>query len=41
MPEVAWAQLLPLSGLYLVLGIWGFDYARRREQRARSRWRTC
>ena len=30
MPEVAWAQLLPLSGLYLALGIWGFDYARRR-----------
>jgi signal transduction histidine kinase len=30
MPEVAWAQLLPLSGLYLVLGISGFDYARRR-----------
>jgi signal transduction histidine kinase len=30
MPEVAWLQLLPLSALYLVLGIWGFDYARRR-----------
>lgn len=30
MPEVAWAQLLPLSALYLALGIWGFDYARRR-----------
>jgi signal transduction histidine kinase len=30
MREVAWAQLLPLSGLYLVLGITGFDYARRR-----------
>ena len=30
MPGVAWAQLLPLSVLYLALGIWGFDYARRR-----------
>src|SRR5262249_12578128 len=30
MHEVAWAQLLPLSALYLVLGIWGFDFARRR-----------
>jgi hypothetical protein len=30
MREVAWPQLLPLSSLYLVLGIWGFDYARRR-----------
>jgi signal transduction histidine kinase len=30
MQAVAWAQLLPLSGLYLVLGIAGFDYARRR-----------
>jgi hypothetical protein len=30
MPDVLWAQLLPLSVLYLVLGIWGFDYARRR-----------
>jgi len=30
MPEVSWAQLLPLSLLYLALGIWGFDYARRR-----------
>jgi signal transduction histidine kinase len=30
MPEVAWALLLPLSLLYLALGIWGFDYARRR-----------
>ena len=29
MPEVSWAQLLPLSVLYLALGIWGFDYARR------------
>ncbi len=28
--EISWAQLLPLSGLYLLLGIWGFDYARRR-----------
>jgi len=27
---VAWVQLLPLSALYLALGIWGFDYARRR-----------
>ena len=30
MPELSWAQLLPLSVLYLALGIWGFDYARRR-----------
>lgn len=30
MPEIRWAVLLPLSLLYLVLGIWGFDYARRR-----------
>ncbi|MCA1650545.1 MAG: sensor histidine kinase [Acidobacteria bacterium] len=30
MPDVLWAQLLPLSALYLSLGIWGFDYARRR-----------
>jgi signal transduction histidine kinase len=30
MPEFSWAQLLPLSLLYLALGIWGFDYARRR-----------
>jgi hypothetical protein len=30
MPNVSWPQLLPLSGLYLALGIWGFDYARRR-----------
>jgi signal transduction histidine kinase len=30
MPDVSWAQLLPLSVLYLALGIWGFDYARRR-----------
>lgn len=31
MPEVAWGQLLPLSALYLALGIWGFDFARRRD----------
>ena len=30
MQEISWAQLLPLSGLYLLLGISGFDYARRR-----------
>jgi signal transduction histidine kinase len=30
MSEVAWLQLLPLSALYLALGIWGFDFARRR-----------
>jgi len=30
MPDVSWPQLLPLSVLYLALGIWGFDYARRR-----------
>jgi signal transduction histidine kinase len=28
--EISWAQLLPFSALYLLLGIWGFDYARRR-----------
>src|SRR5262245_55872902 len=28
--EISWALLLPLSGLYLLFGIWGFDYARRR-----------
>lgn len=28
--EISWVQLLPLSALYLVLGISGFDYARRR-----------
>ncbi len=32
MGPVPWAQLAPLSVLYLVLGIWGFDYARRRSQ---------
>jgi signal transduction histidine kinase len=30
MPEVSWVQLLPLSAVYLALGISGFDYARRR-----------
>jgi hypothetical protein len=30
MPDVLWALLVPLSALYLALGIWGFDYARRR-----------
>jgi signal transduction histidine kinase len=30
MPDVAWLSLVPLSVLYLVLGIWGFDYAQRR-----------
>jgi signal transduction histidine kinase len=30
MGDVSWPQLLMLSSLYLVLGIWGFDYARRR-----------
>jgi signal transduction histidine kinase len=30
MEEISWSRLLPLCGLYLVLGIWGFDYARRR-----------
>ena len=30
MPVISWVQLLPLSALYLALGIWGFDYARRR-----------
>lgn len=33
MPVVSWWQLLPLSALYLALGIWGFDYARRRNHR--------
>ncbi len=32
MGPVPWAQLAPLSVLYLALGIWGFDYARRRSQ---------
>ena len=32
MPVVSWVQLLPLSALYLALGIWGFDYARRRSR---------
>lgn len=32
MPEVDWVQLIPLSVLYLVLGIWGFDFAQRRGQ---------
>lgn len=32
MPEVDWARLIPLSVLYVVLGIWGFDFARRRGQ---------
>jgi signal transduction histidine kinase len=30
MPDPSWAELLPLSALYLALGIWGFDFARRR-----------
>jgi len=30
MGEISWVLLVPLSGLYLLLGIWGFDYARRR-----------
>lgn len=30
MPAVSWVELLPISVLYLALGIWGFDYARRR-----------
>ena len=30
MPVVSWVQLLPTSVVYLALGIWGFDYARRR-----------
>ena len=30
LPDVSWAQLLPLSVVYLALGIWGFDYVRRR-----------
>ena len=34
MEEISWARLLPLCGLYLLLGISGFDYARRRQQRA-------
>lgn len=33
MPVVSWVELLPLSALYLALGIWGFDYARRRSHR--------
>ncbi len=30
MPGVDWLQLLTFSALYLALGIWGFDFARRR-----------
>src|SRR5262245_62335888 len=30
MQEISWPRLLPLCGLYLLLGISGFDYARRR-----------
>lgn len=30
MADIAWERLLPLSALYLLLGISGFDYARRR-----------
>jgi signal transduction histidine kinase len=30
MEEISWPRLLPLCGLYLLIGIWGFDYARRR-----------
>ena len=30
MQAVDWERLLPVSALYLVLGIWGFDFARRR-----------
>ena len=30
MPAVDWWQLIPLSALYLAMGVWGFDYARRR-----------
>ena len=30
MPVVSWVELVPLSALYLGLGLWGFDYARRR-----------
>ena len=30
MPELDWWQLVPLSALYLGLGIWGFDFAQRR-----------
>src|SRR5689334_14011487 len=28
--RIDWMQMVPLSTLYLVLGIWGFDYARQR-----------
>jgi signal transduction histidine kinase len=30
MPALDWWQLVPLSALYLGLGIWGFDFAQRR-----------
>jgi signal transduction histidine kinase len=30
MEEISWWRLLPLCGMYFVIGIWGFDYARRR-----------
>jgi hypothetical protein len=32
MPVLSWVQILPLSGLYLALGIWGSDYARTRKR---------
>ena len=32
MPEVSWWQLVPLSALYLGLGIWGFDFAQRQRR---------
>jgi signal transduction histidine kinase len=36
MEEISWARLLPLCALYLLLGIWGFDYARRQRSVAIS-----
>ena len=40
MREISWAQLLPLSGLYLLLGTSGFDYAAGGAA-CRSLWRIC
>ncbi|MDQ3071309.1 MAG: hypothetical protein M3R55_16455 [Acidobacteriota bacterium] len=42
MPEFSWLQLLPLSVLYLAMGIWGFEIlvlvgARRGDQRGHAR----
>jgi signal transduction histidine kinase len=35
-PEISWIRLLPLSGVYVLLGVWGFDFARRQRRAAIS-----